>query len=484
MSSDKTEFERRNTMKKLITLALALTIIASIFILPSSAITDTEVANYKYTVIMQAMNGFNSTADDVHFFAKYSMRGMAISQDGKYAFGGYLNPNGTSAIEMTEIATGKVVSGIQYIQPENGKSSYPKGLATDDRGYLYAALAYNPNNTRADIATYTYADNTLKQIGYANVVTTNESVKTGVNGITVEKINGSYYAYVVVNYDVDYLARLNVDDPTNPVLDTSFGENGLIDLQKEPYSLKEANYLDVDTDGTIYLACNGQSDKKVLILSSDGSLILNQIVHDTAYGVAVWGNYLFVTTQKTGKIGIYDKTLLTLVASIEITSDNMSLPISRDDILINAGVSSLCNVAVVDDVLFIGDQSDGQSGIDQILAVGLTTEAAAKVASWSAAIADRLAAAYPEKTEAPETTVAPATDETTAEPAAETTTEDTAPDTSADASANTTAGAGEKTEAPDNTTAPATESKGCGGMVAGIAIIAIIGSALIIRKKD
>ena len=459
-------------MKKLITLVLALSIIISAFAIPSAALTEADLTGFKHTLVMQSANGLSYTGDDVLFYGKYQMRGMAISQDGKYAFGGYLNPSGSSAIEMFDLNTGMVVSGIQHIQPENSKASYPKGLATDDRGYLYAALAYNPNNTRADIATYSYADGQLKEIGYANIVTTSESVKTGVNGITVENINGSYFAYVIVNYDVDYLARFIVDDPTNPILDASFGNGGLIDLQKDPYNLTEANYLDVDTDGTIYLGCK-DSAQKLIVLSADGSSILNSVEQTKAYGVAIWNSYVFVTTQDSGKFCVYDKTTLTLIGTNELTTDNIVLPIDRDDILINIGANSLCNVTVVGDVLFLGDQGSGASGLDQIFAVGLTPAAEATVNGYAKGIHDRLALAYPEKTEAPETTAAPA-DETTAPPADETTVGEEVTEVVTTAAPTT--------DAP-TTEAPAKE-KGCGGMVAGIAIIAIIGTAVVIRKKD
>lgn len=467
-------------MKKLITILLALTIIASMFILPSSALTEADVAGLKYTVVMQSSNGLNFTGDDVLFFGKYQMRGMAISQDGKYAFGGYLNPNGSSAIEMSEIATGKVVAGVQYIQPENSKSSYPKGLATDNRGYLYAGLAWNPNNTRADLATYTFADGKLTQVGYANVITTDANTKTGINGITVEQVGGTYYAYVVVNYDVDYLVRLNVTDPTNPVIDTSFGNNGMVDLKPEPFNAKDALYLDVDTDGTIYLACNTNTEKCVLIISSDGSTLLNKIVHDTAYGVALWKDYVFITTQNTGKVGIYDKATLAPVATLEVTTDNIRLPIDRDDILINAGVNSFCNVTIVDDVIYLGDQGSGASGMDNIFAAGLTAEAAAKVDGFAKGIHDRLASIYPEKTEAPETTLAPEP-ETTAEPEktdapVETTVEAT------DAPAGTDAPT--QTNAPAQTEAPA-EKKGCGGFSTyAILTVLVCGACLSIKRKE
>ena len=464
-------------MKKLITLVLTLALLASLFVLPSAAITEAEVAALKYTLIMQSSNGMSYTGDDVLFFGKYQMRGMAISQDGKYAFGGYLNPNGSSAIEMFDIATGKTVAGFQYIQSENSKSSYPKGLATDDRGYLYAGLAYNPNNTRADLAVFTYDDSKITQVGYGNVIMTDANTKTGINGIAVENVNGTYYAYVVVNYDVDYLVRLNVNDPTNPVVDTSFGNNGMIDLKQAPFSVNDALYLDVDTDGTIYLSCTTATEKKIISITSDGSLIINQAIQDTAYGVAIWGEYLFVTTQNTGKVCIYYKSTLAPFAELEVTADNTILPIDRDDILINAGVNSFCNAAVVGDVLFLGDQGSGASGLDQIFAVGLTSAAAAKVESYAKGIHDRLALAYPEKTEAPETTLAPETEAPATDPVTE------APETEAPAVDPATE-APAQTKAPEVTEAPAAKS-GCGSMIAGSAlIVALLGAAIVFKKKD
>ena len=464
-------------MKKLITLVITLAMIATLFVLPSAALTEAEITGAKFTVLQQSINGYSYTADDVLFAGKYCMRGMAISQDGKYMFGGFLNPNGSSAIEMFETATGKIVSGIQYIQSENNKSSYPKGLATDDRGYLYAGLAYNPNNTQADLAVYSYADG-LKLVSHTTIKTTSPDVKTGVNGVAVEKVNGTYYAYIVVNYDVDYLIRVNVNDPANPVLDTAFGEGGVIDLQKEPYSLKEANYLDVDTDGTIYLGCQTQSDRVLMILSADGTSILNQISHPTAYGVALWGDYILVSTQKTGNIGVYNKYSYQPVGTFAISTDNVVLPITRDDILINVGANSICNVAVINDILFLGDQANDANGCDQIFAVGLTDAAAKTVATWNEAIGARLAVAYPEKTEAPETTKAPETEPETEVPETEPATEP-----ATEAPVQTEAPAPQQTEAP-TTEAPKAEG-GCGGMIASAAVlVALLGAAVVLKKKD
>ena len=469
--------------------------LASLLVLPTAALTEAEVASLKYTMLQQTSNGYCYTADDVLVAGKYCMRGMAISKDGKYMFGGFLNPNGSASIEMWETATGKLVTGLQYIQPENSKSSYPKGLATDDRGYLYAALAYNPNNTRADLAVYTYDGGNLAQISYSNIVMTDASTKTGVNGITVEKLNGIYYAYVIVNYDVDYLVRLNVNDPKNPVVDTSFGTNGMINLQKEPYSVKDAQYLDVDTDGTIYFATSTASDSRLYILSPDGSTVINHIVQEKAYGVALWENYVFVTSQNSGKVCIYDKYTNAPVANIAVTSDNIKLPIERDDILLNSGISSFCNVAIVNDILFLGDQGDGAAGLDQIVAAGLTEDAAKVVEGWSDAIAARLAAAYPDKNATSDTTAAPETEAPATEPVTE------APETEAPTTEAPTTEA-PTTEAP-TTEAPTTEApagnqgeettdateepkKGCGSIIAApvVVMVAVLGVAFVAKKKD
>ena len=90
---------------------------------------------------------------------------------------------------------------------------------------------------------------------------------------------------------------------------------------------------------------------------------------------------------------------------------------------------------------------------------------------------------YPERTQAPETTPAPETTK--------------APETEAPKVEETEAPAAEETEAPaaegDATQAPAAtqaptstnEKKGCGGFVAGgIAIVALLGTAVVLKKRD
>ncbi len=133
----------------------------------------------------------------------------------------------------------------------------------------------------------------------------------------MREIAGKYYLYVIVNYDVDFLYRFDVTDPTAPVIDTTFADNGRIDLQKAPFNLKEGNYLDVDEDGTIYMGYTG-SDAGFMVISEDGKRVINTVKQNKGYAVRLWDNYIIVSSQSGPTcLCIYDKaTPLSLPLSI------------------------------------------------------------------------------------------------------------------------------------------------------------------------
>lgn len=55
--------------------------------------------------------------------------------------------------------------------PRPTESGYPKGLAVDDRGYLYVGLAYYPNNGSVDFAVVSYNDKgEMTEISYTNLM--------------------------------------------------------------------------------------------------------------------------------------------------------------------------------------------------------------------------------------------------------------------------------------------------------------------------
>ena len=134
------------------------------------------------------------------------------------------------------------------------------------------------------------------------------------------------------------------------------------------------------------------------------------------------------------------------------------------------GVNSLVGVRVVNDVLYVGDQGSGNTGVDQIFMAPLTVVGQPIVDAFVAGISERLKKV---ETTAPETTKAPVTTAavTEAEP------QQTEPATNAP----------EVTDAPA-TSAEATEpagKSGCGSSAAigAVALVALLGSAIVIKRK-
>lgn len=274
--------------------------------------------------------------------------------------------------------------------------------------------------------------------------------------------------YIIVNYDVDYLYRFDVTDPAAPVLDTTFGDGGRVNLQSSPYKLKEGNYLDVDVDGTIYMGFVSDSDSGLMVLSEDGKKVLNTVSQNKGYAVTVWENYVIVTSQSSPTcICVYDKASLTLIETIKLTADNVN--VSCDSFFFD-GVNSLVGVRVVNDVLYVGDQGSGNTGVDQIFMAPLTVVGQPIVDAFVAGISERLKKV---ETTAPETTKAPVT---------------TAPVTEAKPQQTEPA-----TNAPEVTDAPATSAEatepagksGCGSSAAigAVALVALLGSAIVIKRK-
>ena len=72
-------------MKKIITLVIALAMLASLLVLPTAALTEAEVASLKYTMLQQTSNGYCYTADDVLVAGKYCIS-LLISSSPSYSF--------------------------------------------------------------------------------------------------------------------------------------------------------------------------------------------------------------------------------------------------------------------------------------------------------------------------------------------------------------------------------------------------------------
>lgn len=460
--------------KRIFACTLVCLMIAALMAIPTGAIVGPEVWNdVKFSIFTQTQLGFNFAEYDTNGTlgnASKSMRGFAVSPDGAYVFGGYLHPAGSSAVEMFDGKTGKLAGTYVHTEADGSSISYPKGIVCDDRGYLYCGLASRTNKDFASIAVVKYdekgSDGWLKEVSRNVFITVESGVKIGVNGVAVQQIGNNYYLYVVTNYDVDYIYRLDVTDPANPVVDTTFADSGRIDLSKAPFSVSDANYLDVDDDGTIYLGCNAEFGSGLMVISADGKSVQKTVSQKKGYGVELWEDYVLVTSQSGPTcICVYDKLTLNLIKTIELTTANVDATCDAFDF---GGVNSLVNLYVANDVLYVGDQCS--EGYDQIFMAPLTDIGRPIVEEYVKNIAARLK--IEETTAAPVVTEKPA--ETTAEPKVEDTTAAPADDT---------------TKAPIQDTAPvttaATSSGGCGSSVAvaAVALTAVFGAAVVAKKR-
>lgn len=268
----------------------------------------------------------------------YEMRGFCSSADGKYLFGGLLQD--IRRVIKIDAATGEPVG--EYIDDEPG---YPKGLCTDDRGYLYVGLANAPNNGSVGFSIVE-----VSSMNEVKFVSTEIDGKVGVNGVAVAKLGDKYYLYVITNYDTDRLYRFDVTTPSNPVLDKSFGKSsGYTDLQELTGSAAcDANYLAVDSDGIIYMTAkvdNGSKGDTVLKISADGKSIITKTALTEPYGVYLRDGYLLVSTYNGADSIVYVINTSDLSAACEIGA--------MDDAARYSGVT------IAGDRIYISDQGYG-----------------------------------------------------------------------------------------------------------------------------
>lgn len=471
-------------MKKIVSLIIVSVMLVSALTVAASAVTADEWNATKVTQVLQFGSKVNYATDEDLEYGEYCMRGFAVSPDGKYIFAGLLNPKNCSALVMFDTHTASAAGYYVYYQPEDQQTSYPKGLDCDDRGYVYVGLAYLPNNGVARMAVLKYDEKDaqtgfLKQVSVTEVVHEDEpgkGAKVGVNGLKVKAVGSGYYAYVVINYEVDYLYRFDVTNPEAPVLDKSFGKEGRIVLGDDAFKINgeaitEGNYLDVDDDGTVYLAVTTSSKQYLAKISADGSSILQTVEQRKAYAVALWENDVICSSQNApNEIIVYNKLSLEKTAEFTIGEENTIIPGGANPKRVEQDlVNSVCNLKIAADCIWFGDQGSGQGDVEQAFVAPLNATGKTFVDELTDSIAKSIAASLPADTSAVVTE-------------AETTPEATEPETTPEATeAATTPEATAAQTTPE--TEPAKKSSGCGSSVAAIAVLLPLAAAVSIRKR-
>lgn len=248
-----------------------------------------------------------------------SLRAMAASADGKNLYTGHIQL-GTTGVSKIDAATGDVLwvyHDAQMAPLEKPYQEYPKSLATDDRGYVYAMITYN-EKTGSTLAILNDADGTAVSETFLDF----GQVDAGANGIAVKKDGDKYFAYVISNYGPNRIYCYDVTDPKNPVINADFGIDGIVSLAKKTEVAEaDANYIALDEAGNIYVTiklADGAKADAVAKFSSDGKTFEKVLDCPEAYGISIANGYILVSTYngEDSVVNVYKMTDYSLVATL------------------------------------------------------------------------------------------------------------------------------------------------------------------------
>ena len=268
------------------------------------------------------------------------MRGFTASPDGQYVYGGFLQ-GGRYVVRFN--VSDNTQAGSYKPQSEDNEL-YCKGLAVDDRGYLYVGITHA---SHSDIAVAA-VDKDMKQVGYLSEDLGKPN--TGINGVAVQKIKDQYFLFAVTAYDVDSVRCYDVTDPTDIKLDKNFGVDGVLDYATVVGGEKDPSYIAVDSDGYVYLTYLKSGSGKgshVAKIAWDGKSVVKEVEVAQAYGICEAGDYVFVATYNKADscVKVLNKSDLSEVATLKYANQ----------------ATDLSDIAFGGSTLFVGDHGDNSS---------------------------------------------------------------------------------------------------------------------------
>ena len=485
-----------NRMKKLLGVLLCAAMLLSLAAVGASALSSDVTADTWASLELKALyvqSGADIYSDLNEDYYEYwwddevpeldnfftactvNMRGFAMSADGRYLYMGQLNGGtGVRGVVVYDTQICMVTDLYYRYDGDAGLSgspfSYAKGIAADDRGYVYVGFAFSKNYNVVNLGiARQQEDGTLEEVALEPIFEFGDAgdeggIKVGVNGVDVAKVGDKYYCYAMINYDYDALYCIDVTDPAKPKLNKDFGTNGCI-IFSEPsntvagsgFTLKEGQYLDVDDDGTIWLVVNSnEGTDGIMKIAPDGSACVDVIQQSGIYSVEHEGGFLLCGAKDGSAVTVLDDSSYETVATIPLTADYGD---------------RVVRMLVINDVLFVADAGNDSNNFNAVHAAPLT---AAGQEFFEQLVAN-LAGSETDETDAP-------AEETTEAPAEETTAGGDVTDAPIAETTEAPAADGETTQAPAETEAP---KGGCGSVV-GFGAIAILtaAAALVVGKKD
>lgn len=256
-----------------------------------------------------------------------SLRGMAASEDGAFLYTGHIQL-GTTGVRKIDVKTGDIVWAYHdatLASEEAPYREYPKGIATDNRGYVYAMISGN-GLTGSTLAIIDDTDGTAVSETFVDFGV----VDAGANGIAVQQREDRYYAYFISNYGPNRIYCYDVTDVAAPVLHTDFGTDGIVSLaRKTEVETADANYLALADNGDIYVTiklADGEKADAVGKFSADGKTFEKVIDCQEAYGIDIAEGYIFVSTYhgEASVVNAYKMSDYSLAATLAGEVENHS----------------------------------------------------------------------------------------------------------------------------------------------------------------
>ncbi len=297
-----------------------------------------------------------------------SLRAIAVNPQSTILFGSYINGSSSHVVKAYDATAGSPSYGsVTGSFATSTGTAAAKAIAVDDRGYIYTG---RPDDDTAQIRIF---DNTFNRLNSADVPLDDFGHDKRVNGIDVVHSGSQYFVYTTSSSSsTGWVNRWDVTNPAAPVLDTSFGINGRIDLNTIT-GASSATYLrgiDVAADGVIFTA--SLDSGKVHRISADLSVAVSADIA-MAHDVALYGDRLYVATYNGADSRVYVLDADTL-ATIDVLDPVAALGLTRSS---DGGFSGIDIDA--NGLLYVSDQvyaSDSSTVSDRIF-VALVPEPAA-----------------------------------------------------------------------------------------------------------
>ncbi len=413
--------------------------------------------------------------DSVVTAAYINMRGFSMSADGRYAYMGTLNGGtGMRGVVVLDTQVGKITDMYYSYNEENALPgspfSYAKGIAADDRGYVYVGFAYSVNYNYLSLGIAQQgADGKLTEVVeipvYQNDLEPGDEAgtKVGVNGVEVAKVGDKYLCFVMSNYQHDALYCYDVTDPANPVLYKSWGIEGVIDfadpdctIDLDGKHLDEGQYMAVDADGTVWLCASlVEGGTGVIKIDPAGITCQAYIEYSGAYCIAHEGDLLLVGLKDGTAVDVLNDSTYEKIGSIEVPD-----------------ADRVTRIQIVGDTLYVCGAGNDSMSYNYIYAAPLNADAQAAFDAQVATLNG-----YRQEDDTGEETEEETEPGVTTEAETETPTEQV-PEGATEAPA---------TSAPE-TEAPVTEPEakgGCGSSIGSGAILALLafGACAVVKKK-